>query len=205
MSSTITIYATNKDLNTSPIRSLVRNGERNADQVSIVLNRFYGDYDLSEFNFLIEGINSQDTISVQNLTADVGDQTVTLEWIISQEFTAVSGPLKLSLKAKNSTDSTVIIFDGGEIEVCGENSDDYLATETSENLLAQIETAISNFSESFSKQVEGLAEEKLNEAVEEKFNGDFVTSSDISRIVKISQEEYDALESPEENVLYVVV
>lgn len=205
MSTTTTIYAKNKDLNTSPIRSLMRNGENNADKVNIVLPRFYGEYDLSKFEFIIEGINSNNTISVQNLPSEINEQIVTLSWTISESFTAVSGGLKLKLKATKTSDGIVIVFDGGEIEVCGENTDDYLDTSTGENLLAQIETAITNFSSEFSAQVEGIAEEKLNQAVQEKFNNDFVTSSDILRIVKISQEKYDALEEKSETTLYVIV
>ncbi len=201
MSDFITIYAKDKDLNTSPIRSLLRQGEKNADTVLIKLNRFYGEHDLSEFGFVIEGVNSENTLSIQALRKEYDEKSVTLTWQISENFTAVGGSLKLTLKAIDEANDVKILIDGGEVEVCGDENSKYVSAEVSESLLSQIESSIADFSAKF----DSIAKEKVEKAVADYLSGEFVISSDISRIVKISQEDYDALSEPDEKTLYVVV
>lgn len=200
MKKTITIYAKSKDLNTSPIRSLMRNGEENADRVIICLPRFYGKHDLSEFGFIMEGVNSQNTLCAQTLVTEYDDENVNLKWDISKSFTAVSGPLKLTLKALKPESDVAIMFDGNEVEVCGEDNSQFIPADTSVTLLEEFERAIADFS----AKIGEIAEEKVTEALAVHLNGEFVTSNDIRRIEFISQSDYDALENPDNTVLYFI-
>ena len=205
-----TLYTQNKNLLTSPIRSLVRNGENNADVITIVIDRYYGGYDLSEFGFVMEGLTSMDTLSVQTLTVESSEDSVSLLWTVTSDFTAVSGSLKLTLKAMSSDQSVCIIFDGGEIEVAGKSSEDYLPTETGEQLLQQIEELIA----SFDGKIQTIAEQKVNSAIEEcnipslvknEIPDNIVTSDSVKTLITLTQEEYDALESTDSEAFYIIL
>lgn len=196
-----TLRTKNKDLLTSPIRTLVRNGEKNADTVTIVTDRFYEDYDLSQFGFVMEGLTSGGTLSVQNLTFEATEKELHLFWKVTSDFTAVSGPLKLTLKALHSDSDTCIIFTGGEIEVTGKSNEECLPTEIGEQLLLQIEETIA----SFEGEITEIASEKVSQAIEEKLSGNPVTSDTVRTIVSLTQSEYDALETPSPETLYVVI
>jgi len=159
-----TLKIKDKDLITSPIRSLVRTGENNADSIIIEADRFYNGYDLSQFGFVMEGRNSADTLAVQTLPLTSDNETVKLAFTVTSDFTAVSGPLKLTLKAVNSDNNTCIIFTGGEIDVVGNPNEDCLPAEIGQQLLLQIEEAIA----SFEGQIQNIASEKVAEEIEKQ-------------------------------------
>lgn len=196
-----TLKIKDKDLITSPIRSLVRTGENNADTIIIEAERFYNGYDLSQFGFVMEGRNSNDALAVQTLTHTFDDETVKITFVVTRDFTAVPGKLALTLKAVNSADDTCIIFSGGEVDVTGISNEDCLPSEIGEQLLLQIEQAIISFEE----RLEDVASEKVSEAIAQQLGGNFITSSTIRTMLTLSQEEYDAIESPDPETMYVII
>ncbi|MBE6836772.1 MAG: hypothetical protein E7509_02085 [Ruminococcus sp.] len=196
-----TLKIKDKDLITSPIRSLVRTGENNADSIIIEADRFYNGYDLSQFGFVMEGRNSADTLAVQTLPLTSDNETVKLAFTVTSDFTAVSGPLKLTLKAVNSDNNTCIIFTGGEIDVVGNPNEDCLPAEIGQQLLLQIEEAIA----SFEGQIQNIASEKVAEEIEKQLAGNLVKSDTVNTIVSLSQAEYDAITEPDEQTMYVIL
>lgn len=195
------LHTKNKDLITSPIRTLVRNGEKNADTITIVTDRFYEDYDLSEFGFVMEGLTAEGTLSVQNLSFETTENQLNIFWKVTSDFTAIQGPLKLTLKALKNDSDVCIIFTGGEIEVTGKSNEDCLPTEIGQQLLLQIEEAIA----SFEGEIKEIASQKVAEAIEEQIPENPVTSDTIRTIISLTQTEYDALETPSPETLYVII
>lgn len=206
----ITLYTHNKTLVTSPIKTLIRNGEKNADEITIITERFYGGTDLSLCGFVIEAVNSMGTCAVQMLSSSVTENGLELYWKITSDFTAVSGPLKLSLKAVSSDNEVIILFDGGEIHVCGENNEDLLPTDVKEQLLSQIEASIAS--------IDDIATQAVNEKtqafvdnfdptpiVESCIPDNLVTSDDVREIVVLTSEEYDDIAVPSSDTLYIVM
>lgn len=196
-----TLKVSHKDLNTSPIRTLMRTGENNADTVVIEMDRFYGGYDLSEFGFIMEGRNSSDTLAVSTLSVDILEDILKIYFVVTSDFTAVSGKLKLTLKALNPADNTCIIFTGGEVEVVGNSNEDCLPADIGEQLLLQIEEAIADFK----AQISSVAEELVAEEIEKQLPDNYVTSDTVKTLVTLSQEEYDALSAPDDSTMYVII
>ncbi|MBQ8882982.1 MAG: hypothetical protein IJ031_00055 [Oscillospiraceae bacterium] len=196
-----TLKVSHKDLNTSPIRTLMRTGENNADTVVIEMDRFYGGYDLSEFGFIMEGRNASDTLAVSTLSVDILEDILKIYFVVTSDFTAVSGKLKLTLKALNPADNTCIIFTGGEVEVVGNSNEDCLPADIGEQLLLQIEEAIADFK----AQISSVAEELVAEEIEKQLPDNYVTSDTVKTLVTLTQEEYDALSAPDDNTMYVII
>ena len=196
-----TLKVSHKDLNTSPIRTLMRTGENNADTVVIEMDRFYGGYDLSEFGFIMEGRNASDTLAVANLSVDILEDILKIYFVVTSDFTAVSGKLKLTLKALNPADNTCIIFTGGEVEVVGNSNEDCLPADIGEQLLLQIEEAIADFK----AQISSVAEELVAEEIEKQLPDNYVTSDNVKTLVTLTQEEYDALSAPDDSTMYVII
>lgn len=196
-----TLKVSHKDLNTSPIRTLMRTGENNADTVVIEMDRFYGGYDLSEFGFIMEGRNASDTLAVSTLSVDILEDILKIYFVVTSDFTAVSGKLKLTLKALNPTDNTCIIFTGGEVEVVGVSNEDCLPADIGEQLLLQIEEAIADFK----AQISSVAEELVAEEIEKQLPDNYVTSDTVKTLVTLTQEEYDALPAPDDSTMYVII
>lgn len=196
-----TLKVSHKDLNTSPIRTLMRTGENNADTVVIEMDRFYGGYDLSEFGFIMEGRNASDTLAVESLSFDILEDILKIYFVVTSDFTAVPGKLRLTLKALNPTDNTCIIFTGGEVEVVGNSNEDCLPADIGEQLLLQIEEAIADFK----AQISSVAEELVAEEIEKQLPDNYVTSDTVKTLVTLSQEEYDALSAPDDSTMYVII
>ena len=196
-----TLKVSHKDLNTSPIRTLMRTGENNADTVVIEMDRFYGGYDLSEFGFIMEGRNASDTLAVATLSVDILEDILKIYFVVTSDFTAVSGKLKLTLKALNPADNTCIIFTGGEVEVVGNSNEDCLPADIGEQLLLQIEEVIADFK----AQISSVAEELVAEEIEKQLPDNYVTSDTVKTLVTLTQEEYDALSAPDDNTMYVII
>ena len=196
-----TLKVSHKDLNTSPIRTLMRTGENNADTVVIEMDRFYGGYDLSEFGFIMEGRNASDTLAVANLSVDILEDILKIYFVVTSDFTAVSGKLKLTLKALNPADNTCIIFTGGEVEVVGNSNEDCLPADIGEQLLLQIEEVIADFK----AQISSVAEELVAEEIEKQLPDNYVTSDTVKTLVTLTQEEYDALSAPDDSTMYVII
>lgn len=197
-----TLTINNKNLNTSPIRTLMRSGENNADTIIIEVQRFYDDLDLSQFGFVMEGRNSSDTLAVENLTFDTLDDTLRIFFVVTKDFTAVSGPLKLTLKAVSSTNDTCLVFTGKEVEVVGSSNEDCLPVDIGEQLLTQIEETIADFEAQFETIASQQVAQQLEIQLSEK---NCVTSQTIREILTLTQSEYDALTEPDESIMYMII
>ena len=129
------------------------------------------------------------------------ENQIKLYFTVTADFTAVSGPMKLTLKAVNSNDNTCIIFTGDEVEVTGNSNEDCLPAEIGEQLLRQIEQAIADFE----SQLEGVAEQKVSEAIEDILSGNLVTSTSVTSLVALTQSGFDAIPTPDEKTMYVII
>ena len=105
------ISSSNKTINTYPLLNLLREGENNADTVTIQLPLQYGDVDLSQLSYTIYGTTCTAQASAI-LPKTVSGDYVLLSWEISSDFTRIGSPVSIMLKGYNSGSDPVIEFVG---------------------------------------------------------------------------------------------
>ena len=94
------LKANQKYIDTSNIAHLLVNGEKNADIVSIQVDRYYHDIDLSNCDFILRAVNENQNLIDQTLDKSINiDNTINLKWVINEYFTAVDGKLLLEIRA----------------------------------------------------------------------------------------------------------
>ena len=105
------ISSSNKTINTYPLLNLLREGENNADTVTIQLPLQYGDVDLSQLSYTIYGTTCTAQASAI-LPKIVDGDHVLLNWEISSDFTRIGSPVSIMLKGYSSDSDPVIEFVG---------------------------------------------------------------------------------------------
>ena len=105
------ISSSNKTINTYPLLNLLREGENNADTVTIQLPLQYGDVDLSQLSYTIYGTTCTAQASTF-LPKTVDGDHVLLSWEISSDFTRIGSPVSIMLKGYNSDSDPIIEFVG---------------------------------------------------------------------------------------------
>lgn len=105
------ISSSNKTINTYPLLNLLREGENNADTVTIQLPLQYGDIDLSQLSYTIYGTTCTAQASAI-LPKTVSGDYVLLSWEISSDFTRIGSPVSIMLKGYNAGSDPVIEFVG---------------------------------------------------------------------------------------------
>lgn len=91
-----------KEIDTAPISHLYSIGERQPESVEIVLNRFVGTTDLSEWQFRVYGTNAAHEPVYQDLQIHgTHENTICLEWRVDHTFTRFAGVLHLELHAQS--------------------------------------------------------------------------------------------------------
>lgn len=105
------ISSSNKTINTYPLLNLLREGENNADTVTIQLPLQYGDIDLSQLSYTIYGTTCTAQASAF-LPKTVDGDHVLLSWEISSDFTRIGSPVSIMLKGYNADSDPVIEFVG---------------------------------------------------------------------------------------------
>ena len=105
------ISSSNKTINTYPLLNLLREGENNADTVTIQLPLQYGDIDLSQLSYTIYGTTCTAQASAI-LPKTVNGDYVLLNWEISSDFTRIGSPVSIMLKGYNAGSDPIIEFVG---------------------------------------------------------------------------------------------
>ena len=105
------ISSSNKTINTYPLLNLLREGENNADTVTIQLPLQYGDVDLSRLSYTIYGTTCTAQASAI-LPKTVSGDYVLLSWQISSDFTRIGSPVSIMLKGYDTDNDPVIEFVG---------------------------------------------------------------------------------------------
>ena len=105
------ISSSSKTINTYPLLNLLREGENNADTVTIQLPLQYGDVDLSQLSYTIYGTTCTAQASAI-LPKTVSGDYVLLSWQISSDFTRIGPPVLIMLKGYDTDRDPVIEFVG---------------------------------------------------------------------------------------------
>ena len=98
----------NKRLNTEPIRQRFTQGEALVDRPRIVLPKVYEGLDISGYAYEIRAVSDKDTMVRCPLDKAVDGDDLVLTWTVTGEFTAVSGPLALTVVGVDEAGNEII-------------------------------------------------------------------------------------------------
>lgn len=102
-----------KEFESLPIVNLLRQGENNADEITIQLPKMHGDLDLSTLEYKIYGKNWRGETGSQALIRRIEGESVLLSWRVSVDFTGgLDGDIKLVFKGYRANEDAVIKFVG---------------------------------------------------------------------------------------------
>lgn len=101
------LTANQKYIDTANIKHLLGAGEKNADKIQIAVDRYYHQTDLSDCLFTLRAVNSGGGLVMQKLEKEVTESQIILTWMITEDFTAVSGQLLPEIVGQK--DDTVVI------------------------------------------------------------------------------------------------
>lgn len=221
------IYAKGKNIPTYTIAGLFRQGEKYADTIRIITDRYYCGKDLSKCSFIMRGVNANKEEAQQALIPEVTEYTLVFNWKVSEYFTAVAGILKLELRA-SETDA-----DGGSKLILKYSMEPVVVAESPIGLNLPImpsvaDQIISGISSAATEGAE-LIDEKLGEITELVLDGKtqiqkLINGFDISaveqrlddmdssigvflgypRVMPVTMAQY-ALMEHQPDVLYVIV
>lgn len=201
------IYANGKNISVFPFANLFTRGEKFSDTITFVLERFYGGNDLGNCNFLMRGINENGEEAQQILYPETDDNTITLNWSVSDYFTAVSGKLELELRAVRETDSeTEIVVKYIMTPICVRESPiggNVPLPDTEEQVLNDIATAVSNGLTEIQELIDSF---DITEVEARLDNMEHDVSIFLARpeVIPVTQSQYNSI-AHKENALYVIV
>ena len=101
------LTANQKYIDTANIKHLLSAGEKNADKIQIAVDRYYHQTDLSDCLFTLRAVNSGGGLVMQNLEKETTENQIILTWVVTEDFTAVSGQLLPEIVGQQ--DDTVVI------------------------------------------------------------------------------------------------
>ena len=102
------LKVTNKRLDTRPIGRRLTQGESLVDRPRIVLQKTYEGLDISGYSYEIRAVSDKDTLVRRPLDKTVEGDKLILLWTVTAEFTAVSGPLALTIVGMDEAGNEII-------------------------------------------------------------------------------------------------
>lgn len=114
------VFSRGKNIPTYSFGNLFIQGEKFADTINFSLERFYNNSDIGDYKFMITGLTEDGFEVSQVIIPEVEDNTVNLEWNVSENFTARAGKLRLELRAFKETDgeiNTIMKYDMSPVNV----------------------------------------------------------------------------------------
>lgn len=146
------LKAYGKFIDSTPIKNILVQGEKNADIISFEIDRYYNNIDISELVFIMKGINSENQLAEQNLIKKIEKNIIILKWTVDAQFTAKAGVLNLEIRGvtNSETDSdlnTVIKYTIPSVNVISSSVDNLPSVDVISNTLDSIHAAAAEVQE----------------------------------------------------------
>ncbi len=228
------LKANGKYIDTMPIGTLFSQEEAYADTIVFEVDRFYNGMDLADFSFAIRGVTESGGETQADLTVTAEETLLQLHWQVGEQFTAEGGVLQLDLFAVWYEDpdadraaqppDRILRYQLPPVQVRPLpdssrtlDSRSYTAfllevRETADNAIAEINETVAEFEEnktdysirilSCERNITLLKNRSDTQA--EEIAALQEQAAGLTPIVMLTQEEYDALETPDSSVLYVI-
>ena len=114
-----------KRFDTAPIARLFTQGENNVDVITLRGAKMYGELDASQLTFILRAVSEKDTLVEQQLTATTDGDDLVLTWMVTEDFTAVSGLLHLKLRGIDTAGNVVLKLGAEPIYIQADIQGDY--------------------------------------------------------------------------------
>ncbi len=213
------LKAIGKWIDTLPIRDLLSQEEAMADAVTFEIDRFHDGKDLAEFAFWMRGVTESGGETESPLAMEMLETVIRLHWLVNGHFTVEAGTLSLDLygcryaenadPAEDPPDS-IIRFQLPAIYVRGlPESDSILERHSYTDFLLEVKAAVNDGIDMIEAETAAF-EEKIPDYdaqmthLEDKQEHLEHRMDAIIPISVMTEEEYDALESPDDGTLYVL-
>lgn len=193
------LKAIGKYIDTLPLKGLLSQEESRVDFVIIEVDRFYDEMDLADFTFVMRGVTESGAETEVVLQKRELSKVIRLVWEIGRLFTAEAGKLSLDLVAycyqNPETDRTqnapdyVLRYQLPPIEIRGLPDGHYEQSEPEGSV-----TAMAQFREA-------LAQLQANDTAQAN---QILDLQNRIKIAVLTQSEYDLLENPDSQTLYVI-
>lgn len=116
------LTVSNKTLDTSQIKNLLRQGEANVDSPVIVLDKTYNGIDISGYTFTLRAASNKNTLVSRVLQKEVLTDKIRLTWEVVPEYTAVPGSLHITIVGTSATGEDIIKITADAINVLSDPS-----------------------------------------------------------------------------------
>lgn len=202
------VFAKGKNIPTYAFGNLFVQGEKFADTIMLVVDRFYNNTDLSECRFVIVGL-TEDGWEVSQVLENKRSnlEHTQIKWDVSGDFTVNAGKLRLELRAleeNNGEIITVIKYDMPPVYVkptiSGKNEP---LPDTNEQLVNSISALTAECMEKLQNKMNGFnleqTEERLNQM--EKDTAVYLARPEV---IPVRRSEYNSIQH-KENALYVII
>lgn len=105
------VFAKGKNIPTYAFGNLFIQGEKLADTVTVSVERYYSNTDISEYKFMIVGVTEDGWEVNQILEPEAtDDKYIRLKWNVSSDFTVNAGKLCLELRAFETVNDEIHIM-----------------------------------------------------------------------------------------------
>ncbi len=201
------LTAQGKNIPTYPIGNLFIQGERYADTIYIVVDRFHNGWDLSECSFTIKGETESGEIASAVLLFETLEDKLRIEWRVSGLFTRRAGKLQLELTASVVRDDItlcIVRYDMSPVNVkpslTGTNE---IIPDTAEQTISQINQAAAEGLSQIRAEIEGFDIDSVSRRLDVMEDA-CMTFLARPEIIAVTQREYNSSEH-KENSLYIII
>ncbi|MDE5770506.1 MAG: hypothetical protein K2I06_02590 [Ruminococcus sp.] len=202
------VFANGKNIPTYSFGNLFTQGERLADTINIIVDRFYNDTDLSNASFLMKGVTEDGWEINQVIASKRADiKKINLKWNVSGDFTINCGNLQLELSAyypKNDEINTIIKYSMPSVYVKpSPNGKNAPLPETIEQAVGNIAIATDEGLKAIQEKVDGFDIDEVKQRLDimEANNAVYLARPEV---IAVTQKEYDSSEH-KKNSLYVII
>ena len=202
------VTANGKNIPTHAFGELFIQGEKLADTIEFVVDRYYGGSDLGGCTFCIRGLTEDGWELNQTLLPVILDNEIHLSWRVSDNFTGRAGKLRLELRAsrtgENEEELLILKYRMPPVTVAptiaGPNGP---VPETAEQAVSQINEAVAEGLEALIEEQESFDLDEVRARLDAM---DAAIAVFLARpeVIPMTAAEY-ASSVHKENALYVII
>lgn len=209
------VFSTGKNIPTYSFGNLFIQGEKFADTIIFLLERFYNNSDIAKYNFMVVGLN-EDSYEINQviIPESTDEKFIKLKWNVSGDFTAQAGKLRLELRACEENGNVIIKYDMPAINVkpaikginesLPETNEQFInsISAVTADCMEQLHDSVNNFNIWVQNQLDSFNLEETNNRLD-TIESDTAVYLARPEVIPVTRAEYNSIEH-KHNALYVI-